>query len=193
MASNTFYGFLASPRSSWMEALATYTGHNVKVVDVSTISNYAEIFPLHKTPAYVTPEGEKLTELIAIVHYFILGTDKKEELLGNSDFDTIHQLRWLSYFNSDPIICLAKLLFSPYPEEVTQTKEDVKRNLKWVDDNIAEVKTKFLVKDTPMLCDIYAYIVAEWFREYGFDLQEYKHLLAHMEAVKDHPIIKSYK
>lgn len=61
-------------------ALVKYLGLDVEVADVETDKeNFLKQFPLGKIPAFVGPEGFKLTEVMAISYYRMLNNRFQKE------------------------------------------------------------------------------------------------------------------
>ncbi|QLL34768.1 hypothetical protein HG536_0H01430 [Torulaspora globosa] len=118
---------------SWVpRALVRYLGLDVQVVNPyceEAEKEFAQHFPLKKLPAFLGPNGFKLTEQIAINHYLINSSKDekiKAQLLGApADIKTQAEiLRWESLANSDLIVFMVRV-FKPLIEEgVPYVKKD---------------------------------------------------------------------
>lgn len=69
MSLGTLYFMDISPRSQLLEGLINYFKLDVKLVSYKDDAQFAELFPLKKTPAFIDAKGFKLTELQAIAYY----------------------------------------------------------------------------------------------------------------------------
>lgn len=57
------------PRGILPKALVKALNLDITVADADTSEEFAKYFPLKKVPAFVGPNGAKLTEVIAITYY----------------------------------------------------------------------------------------------------------------------------
>lgn len=70
MSVGTLYTLTSSTRSQVLEGLLSYLSLDIKVVPAKEDeAQFAELFPLKKTPAFVDAKGFKLTEFPAIAFY----------------------------------------------------------------------------------------------------------------------------
>lgn len=127
---------------SWVpRALVKQLGLNVKVVDPYAEEAQAEFnrdFPLKKLPAFRGPRGFKLTEQMALNHYFIESSEDakvKAQLLGApTDLETRAEiLKWESFGNSDLILFEVKVFKPLIMEDVPYVKRDAEAALKSLD------------------------------------------------------------
>lgn len=73
MSVGTIYYYPKSPRGQILLALSKSLKIDIKFVDAKVASEeFAELFPLKKTPAFVGANGYKLTESCAIAEYCML-------------------------------------------------------------------------------------------------------------------------
>ncbi|TID29480.1 hypothetical protein CANINC_001935 [Pichia inconspicua] len=146
MVSGTLYVMSISPRSSWLPALAEFCGHNIKVVEHTDDPNFKSLFPLGKTPAFIADDGEKVTEILAIVEYFIINSpdETKAGFAGKSNKEKVQHLRWMSYINSDFITPLVKMAFSSDDNTKAEGRTQFADQASYIDTILAEGKTSFL-------------------------------------------------
>lgn len=185
-SSGSLYVFSQSPRSQWLVDLAKFTGHSVEALEAKDQANFGELFPLKRTPSYLTPCGKKLTEFLAIAYHFMLHSEKRD-LIGTTDDEKVENLRWLSYFNSDFFEGMFKIVFSPYDEEKVKGKEQIKQALEYIDATLAGSEHKYLINDTVLSADLYAFYVVSCSARFGFELSEFKNISAYLESVKTSP------
>ncbi|QLQ80110.1 hypothetical protein HG537_0D01100 [Torulaspora globosa] len=103
MSLGTLFGG-PSPKVRLLKALINYFKLDIEIVNAKESSQFGELFPLKKFPAFVDAKGYKLTEVIAIAYYFVsLSEDEKLKtaLLGGSAKEKADILRWASFANSE--------------------------------------------------------------------------------------------
>lgn len=104
------------PRNTTCKALIEHFNLDIEIVDPSKSEIYQKEFPLHKTPAFISAEGEKLHEFIPLSMYLAsqIKDDKvRVQLIGeNSDYMKQAQIgKWLSLVNSDFFINVATIFY----------------------------------------------------------------------------------
>lgn len=192
MVSGTLYVFSISPRSIWLPALASYCGHTIKAVQHNEDPNFKTLFPLGKTPAFISDDGEKITEMVAIIEYFVLNAEDetKADFTGKTKTERVEYLRWMSFFNSDVIDALVKIAWSPDEASKKQGHELFAKYATYVENILAEGKTKFLAADRVLAVDIFANAIFSTFAHFGIDFSQYKNISKYLDEVKTHELVK---
>ncbi|TID29061.1 hypothetical protein CANINC_002146 [Pichia inconspicua] len=190
MVSGTLYVMSVSPRSSWLPALAKFCGHEIKVVEHKDDPNFKSIFPLGKTPAFIADDGEKVTEMLAVVEYFIINSsdETKAGFAGKTNKEKVQHLRWMSFINSDFITSLVKIAFSNDENTKAEGRTLFANQASYINDILAEGKTTFLAADRVLAVDIFAYKIFQSLAHLGIDISEYKNLVKYIDAVKSHEL-----
>lgn len=129
------------PRGILPKALIKALNLDITVADADTSEEFAKYFPLKKVPAFVGPNGAKLTEVIAITYYFInLSEDEeiKSTLLGADIEEQAQVLRWMSFSNSDLVSAFIGA-FLPIVGKLPYNKKQVETSLA----NLEEISAIF--------------------------------------------------
>lgn len=187
MSFGTIYTLPISPRSSWLPGLAKYLGLDVSFIPMKDVENYKDKFPLGQAPAFESPSGFKLTELMAIVEYLVLSSDKKE-ILGVSPEEKASSTRWESFANTTLATSMIKYWFAKAEDEKSATLEGIAANLKYLDGELAN--SKYLAGDKVLMGDIFAYTVLATIAHLGVSLKEYSNVSRFVAEVAEHPILK---
>lgn len=181
----TLYIRPTASRSNWFGALAKYLGLNFEVVDGTTVENFTEIFPLHKTPALITDKGVKVTETLAIIYYLISISNKKD-FLGGDVSETTQVIRWLAFFNQDFITANGDLKFRAKTEEdKAKALENINILFKYIDNHLAE--SKFIALERITVADIFAQNIILGLKGYA-SYDKFAKLSAWIKEVSSHPI-----
>lgn len=145
-----------SPRSNWLGKFAKVLNLDIEVHDISG-EEFAKSFPLKKAPAFEDPTGFKLTEVIAIIEYFISIAEDKT-LKGKTTKDAAQVLRWLSFLNQDVIDSWVQVNFVQKTEEGKAAATERLANLfKYID---GELENKvYIVGDYLTVADVYLFAV----------------------------------
>lgn len=189
MSFGTIYDYPFSPRSNWMKSLAEYLELDVKTVIAAETADFAELFPLKKCPAFISSDGFKLTEMIAIIFYFVSNSKSKNDFAGLTDKEKALNLKWLSFINSD-VINAAVVVLKAQSEEEKQKGIDLITNYsKYIDNELANTKY-FASNEKIFVVDIFAYKFLSRLPMFGFDLALYPNISAFLTNVSTHPILK---
>lgn len=191
MVSGTLYILNIAPRSAWLPTLASYCGHTVKAMEAKDDPNFKSIFPLGKTPAFISDDGEVVTEMLAIVEYFIINAtdESKAEFAGKTKTERVQHLRWMSFLNSDLIMAFVKIVF---PRDEATKEEGItlfEKYASYIEGELATGKTRFLAADRILAADIYAYIIIQRIADAGVSYNKYTNIAKYVDAVKTHEIV----
>lgn len=192
MSFGTIYNYPASPRSNWMKALADYLELDVKTVIAAESPDFAELFPLKKCPAFLSSDGFKLSEMIAIIMYFVSNSKSRNDFAGLTDKEKALNLKWLSFINSDGINAAVVVFKAQSDEEKQKGVEAIMNNAKYIDNELA--KTKYLASNEKIfVADIFAYKFLSTLPMFGIDFASYPNISAFLTNVSTHPILKDAK
>ncbi|ODV64372.1 putative translation elongation factor 1-gamma [Ascoidea rubescens DSM 1968] len=152
MSQGTLYYSEKTPRGSFPKALIDYLKIDV-AAKTTDAPEFAANFPLKKIPAFIGPKGFKLTEVIAIILYFVSLSDPKSPLLGKNSQEYCQIIRWLSFINSDVISEITKAIIPLFPQS------SVPYNKKAVD--IANATSERYIDILEKRLADYTYLVSE--------------------------------
>jgi elongation factor 1-gamma len=189
MSFGTIYDYPFSPRSNWISSLAKYLELDVKTVIAAETADFAKLFPLKKCPAFISSDGFKLTEMIAIIIYFISNSKSKKDFAGSTDKEKALNLRWLSFINSDYINAASIVLKAQSDEEKQKGIEAITNYSKYIDNELANTKY-FASNENIFAVDVFAYQVFSCLPRFGIDLASYPNISSFLTNVSTHPIFK---
>lgn len=185
MALGTLYYYPNSPRSSWLLPLAKYLQLEIQAKSPTEAIEFPSLFMLKKAPAFISENGFKLTEMVAIALYFVQISGKKE-FAGVTDEEKASQVKWLSFLNSDFLSSAYSVHTANSDEEKLKFLEKVKLNLAFVDEQLS--RTKFLGGDSPLVSDMYAYKMLASMKAFGLPVENPANVERFYEAFKQHPL-----
>lgn len=157
----TIYLLNPSPRSIVFADLIKYLKLDVTISDRDD-PEYKKSFPLNKAPAYLSSDGWKLHEAIAIFQY-LLSTAPEDpyKFFGTSERETAEVWQWVSFTNSDFISAIGTYVFrSKTAEEKASAKAALIKIANEFETRLS--KGSNLVGDEPTLADIYAAHMFNW-------------------------------
>ncbi|GME71266.1 unnamed protein product [[Candida] boidinii] len=161
MSLGTYYSNGGSARSTIIEDVIDYFKLDVEVKLKSDTPNYTDLFPLGKTPAFITSDGVKFHELLAVLPYVLkLAGKEGEGLLGKTEIEKTLVMSFLSFINTDLMSAAVKpylvsIGYIPYDEAViSQALKDSYSYLKYLDDILAKSKY-FTNSEAPNMADFY--------------------------------------
>ncbi|KAF3480655.1 hydroxymethylglutaryl-CoA synthase [Arthroderma uncinatum] len=156
------FKFKGSPRAIGILAIAKASGLELEEVEIQPANGvpdeYLKLNKLGKTPTFVGADGLVLTECIAIALY-ITSQDPTSTLLGASEMDFIHILRWLSLTNTDVVTRMADWVrpligYTPYSKEaVEKAQRETDQAIQIFEEHLQD--RRFLVADRLTLADIF--------------------------------------
>lgn len=187
MALGTLYYNPSFPRGSWLVPLAKYLQLEITTKNSAESAEFPSLFMLKKTPAFISENGFKLTEMIAIALYFVQKSDKKE-FAGVTDEEKAIQVKWLSFFNSDVITSAFALVRASTEEEKLRCSAKFEANLALVDDQLS--KTKFLSGETPLVSDMFAYVLFTALKDYNLRIENSPNIDRYFDELKEDPLGK---
>ncbi|GAV30447.1 hypothetical protein PMKS-003961 [Pichia membranifaciens] len=187
MVLGTLYYYPAFPRSGWLVPLAKYLQLEITAKSSAESAEFSSLFMLKRTPAFISENGFKLTEMIAIALYFVQKSDKKE-FAGVTDEEKALQVKWLSFFNSDVITSAFALARASTEEEKLKSSAKLEANLAFVDDQLS--KTKFLSGETPLVSDMFAYVLFTVMKDYNLKIENSPNIDRYIDELKVHPLGK---
>lgn len=188
MISGTIYTFGISPRSSWLPALASYCGHDIKEVKTADEPKFLEMFPIGKAPAFISSSGDdKIIEMISLVQYFA-GSSEKSAILGTNIREQVENTKWLSYVNSELLNAVVKKMFGTTDADKEKGAAEITKNLNYINDSIVALKTKYLVNNEINVADMFLYHVIDFMTKIGINLDEFPSITEFVATVKGHPV-----
>ncbi|GAV26682.1 hypothetical protein PMKS-000137 [Pichia membranifaciens] len=183
----TLYIRPTATRSNWFGALTRYLNLSLEIVDGTGVENFAEIFPLHKTPALITDKDVKVTETLAIIYYLISISEKKDFLGGNVN-ETTQVIRWLAFFNQDFVQVNGDLKFRAKTEEdKAKALTALNALLAYVDNHLAG--NKYIASDRITVADIFARNIITGIKGYA-NYDKYDKINAWLKEISSHPIVQ---
>ncbi|OWB80194.1 hypothetical protein B5S32_g4451 [[Candida] boidinii] len=161
MSLGTLYLNATSPRSTIFQDVVNYLKLDLEVKLQSDTPNYTELFPLGKTPAFITPENVKFHELLAVLPYVLNHAGKEgQDLLGKNEIEKAQVMSFLSFFNMDLMTAATKpfltlIGYMPYNEAViTQSLKDLDVCFTYLDGILAKSKY-FTNSEAPNIADFF--------------------------------------
>lgn len=137
MSQGTLFIFPTSPRSNWLGHLVKHLNLDISVVACTENEEFSKLFPLHKAPAFIDSNGFKLTEVIAIIQYFI-ALSSKQYLSGKTIQDQAEVTRWLSFINQDILDNWGSYVFAAKTEEdKAKFSSALAKQIKYIDDELS--------------------------------------------------------
>lgn len=161
MSLGTLYSNGSSPRSTIVEDVIDYFKLDLEVKLKANTPNYTDLFPLGKTPAFITPDGVKFHEVLAVLPYVLnLAGKEGQDLLGKTDIEKTLVMSFLSFFNTDLMSAAVKPFlvsvgYLPYDEAtISQALKDSDSYLKYLDDILTKSKY-FTNNEAPNIADFF--------------------------------------
>ncbi|KAI1468519.1 eEF1-gamma domain-containing protein [Daldinia caldariorum] len=186
-----------NPRSTAILAVAKANGLDLDIVEADTVnpsSEFLQVNPLAKIPAFAGSDGFNLTESIAIAIY-LTSQNEKTTLLGKTKQDYASILKWTSYFNTEVLPKLAAwyrplLGVDPYNKKAV---EDAAKNSEKVISVVEQhlLHNTYLVGERITLADLFAAGIISRGFQYFFDKQwrsEHPNVTRWYETVYNQPI-----
>lgn len=185
MTFGTLYYHPDYARSNWLVALGDYLDIEIKGKIASDSPEFAKLFPLRKTPAFITPDGFKLTESLAIAFY-IINKSSNPDFAGKTVEEKATNWRWYSFITSDMVGAVGALLKATTEEEKSAAYHTIYQNLDYFENNLSE--SNLLVGNSILVCDIFArsYFAMLDFFKINYSSYHKTHLF--IAAVTQHPI-----
>ncbi|VEU20519.1 DEKNAAC101394 [Brettanomyces naardenensis] len=151
----TIYIYPGSPRSALLEPLVKYLNLDIEVLDKND-PNFLKAFPLHKAPSFLSKDGWKLHEVLAVLEYLVsLKPDDKYKFFGEGKRERAQVFQWLSFTNTDFLTATGTYAFrSPTPEAKAAALVVVERNVDEFEQQLK--KTPYLVGSQATLADLFA-------------------------------------
>lgn len=155
MSQGTLYIHPRSPRSKWLGLFAKALKLDIETVDSLHNKDFEDSFPLKKAPAFKDSTGFELTEVIAIIEYFV-SISEDQYLKGKTDKDIAQVLRWLSFINQDFCGVLVDIAFIQTTEEGKAASVlKLTKLVKYINDQL-KGKT-YLAVDYLTVADVYLF------------------------------------
>ena len=190
MTFGTLYYHPDYARSNWLVALGDYLGLTIEGKVAADSTEFPESFPLKRTPAFISSDGFKLTESLAIAFY-IVNSSSKPEIAGKTVQEQANNWRWYSYLTSDMVNHVGSIYFAKTEEEKASAVETMNKNLEYIDNRLSD--SKFLVGDTILVCDIFARSYFRMLQHFKVDFSNYKNIENYVSVVAKHPIFSETK
>lgn len=191
--SATLYVLNISPRSTFLIELAKYVNYDLEIVEANTIDRdeFKQLFPLGKTPALQTADGEKITELLALIYHFLLDSEKSD-LLGLNHAEKVDNLRWLSFLNSDFSTTLGTLLYATTEDAKKAALEEVFAHLKYINDTALNIKketglAKLTLGNSFLVADLCLTFTLKALEAAGVDYSAFEGIVELAEKAGAHP------
>ena len=177
-------------RSNWLVALGNYLGLSIEGKVASDFPEFPELFPLKRTPAFISSNGFKLTESLAIVFY-IISSSSKPEFAGRTVKEQANNWRWYSYFTSDMVNSVGSILYAKTKEEKAAATQTINQNLDYINNSLSN--SEFLVGDNILVCDIFARSFFTMLEHFKIEYSNYGNIEKYVSAVAKHPIFSTPK
>lgn len=185
MSLGTLYYNPPYARSNWLLELAEYLGVSLEGKVAPESPEFPELFPLQKTPAFISPSGFKLTESLAIVYYMI-HKSTKPDFAGVTDEERATNWRWYSFITADMTILVTAVLLAKTEQDKQEAITKIKQLLKYFDDSVSN--SKYLTGSTIYVCDIFAKCYFMMLKDLVMDYDEYSNITRYLDDVSMHPI-----
>lgn len=186
MTIGTLYYSPKSARSNWMASYIKYHKLDIDVVNGKELTNYKEIFPLGKVPAFKDSKGRLLTESIAIARYLSILAGE----LPIDDFEDVSILRWSSFFNQDFREYAIHPLLQKDGIPISEKLEPLMNYFKYLDNHFVE--SEYLASNRLTYVDLStcAYFKTIFSQSNGLiDVSSYPHLERWYNVVVEHPVV----
>jgi glutathione S-transferase len=157
---------------------------------------FLKLNPMGAVPVLELPNGEAITEGVAIVQYL---ADLKPEMNlapRNGTFERVRCQEWLNFISTE-LHKSVGALFSPQSyASAPAAVEEVKKNLvemagKKLD--IANLKLgvkKFVLGDTYSVADAYLFTIFTWTNYVGLKTDQWPNLVAHSKRMMERPAVR---
>jgi glutathione S-transferase len=168
--------------------------HTLVKVDLATHTtedgtDYYTINPKGYVPALTLPDGQILTEGVAIVQY--LADQAKESGLApeNGTMARYRLQEWLTFISAE-----VHKTFSPLwnqsisPDARTAAVEKLHKRFPVIEEALAS--HAFITGDKFTVADAYAFTVLNWSHMLGVDLAAYPHIRTYLETVGARPHVQ---
>ncbi|KAK9462201.1 EF1Bgamma1 [Lipomyces oligophaga] len=161
MSFGKLYGYIGNPRTGVSLMAAKLAGLDVELVTMgggNFSDDYAELVPIKKIPAFVGTDGAFLTEVIAIVTYFLSQVDSPA--LGTTKLEKAEVLRWLSFSNME-VAAKLSLWWQPLVGRLPYNKKNVEKAEAESDDYLIILEKQltahtFLVGERCTIADVFS-------------------------------------
>ncbi|MDT3678842.1 MAG: glutathione transferase GstA [Burkholderiaceae bacterium] len=151
--------------------------------------DYYAINPKGYVPLLELDDGQRLTEVQAIVQWV---ADQKPESRLAPPAGTMPRYRlmeWLSFISSEVHKQFSPLFNPAYPEEAKQiNRAKILQRLEWVDAQLAG--KQYLMGDTFTVADAYFYVISGWTTPMKIDISSLKNLAAYRQRVSERPSVQ---
>lgn len=182
----TLYYNPAFARSNWLLALSEFLDIKLEGKVSYESPEFNKLFPLERTPAFISSNGFKLTESLAIA-YYLVNKSKNPEFSGITEEEKASNWKWYSFITSDMINLVSAILDdSNSDKNLNKLSENFEKNLQYIDDYLS--KNKYLVSDSIVICDIFARCFFIMIKGFKLDYSKYENINRFIEDVSIHPI-----
>lgn len=188
MSQGTLYIHPRSPRSTWLNQLTEDLKLNITIKDISA-SEFKELFPLGKTPAFIDESGFKLTETPFVFLYLISLADNSK-LAGSNEKEKANVGQWLNFYNQDVIEAFVAYMQSQDDESKEKALKKIAYYYEYIDNTLST--KKWLVGNEITIADIYLQKCFKSSVAYLGSLDKYKNVLRWInDGDEEKPIYKS--
>jgi len=154
-------------------------------------SDYLAINPRGYVPLLELDDGQRMTEVPAIVQYVADQVPAKQLAPAFGTMARYRLIEWLTFVSTELHKGGFSPLFNPNSNDAFKdfSRGRLAERLKWVDEQLAG-KT-FLLGEAFSVADAYLFVVTNWSKVMNVDLAPYPNLLAWRERVAARPAVQA--
>ncbi|MEO8184708.1 MAG: glutathione transferase GstA [Deltaproteobacteria bacterium] len=161
---------------------------DTKTKTIADGSDYWLINPKGYVPCLELDSGERLTEGPAIVQYIADQVPAKKLAPENGSLQRYHLQEWLNYVTAELHKGYGALFTSTTPEDYKPIARDrLTQRYELVDTTLA--KQPYLLGSTFSVADPYLFVVTNWARHAGVNLDRFKALQAFQGRMRERPAV----
>jgi glutathione S-transferase len=161
---------------------------DTKTKTIADGSDYWLINPKGYVPCLELDSGERLTEGPAIVQYIADRVPAKKLAPENGSLQRYHLQEWLNYVTAELHKGYGALFTSTTPEDYKPiARERLTQRYELVETTLA--KQPYLLGSTFSVADPYLFVVTNWARHAGLNLDRFKALQAFQGRMRERPAV----
>ncbi|MEO8387984.1 glutathione transferase GstA [Polaromonas sp.] len=180
-----------SPHIVLREGGVAYEAIQVDVIS-HTLPDGADYYAINAkgaVPVLELPNGERLTEGVAIVQYLADLVSDKNLAPANGTWERCRLQEMLNFIATELHKGFSLLANPAMPQEAKALGVvKLKSNLKWIDTQLTE--KQYLLGDQFTVADAYLFTVSNWAQYFNLDLSEFTNLLAFRTRVASRPAVQ---
>lgn len=117
MSQGTLYVWNGAPRSEILRDIVNYLQLDIQVKYFKDSPEFESLFPLKRLPSFLTPENDKLHEVVVLIPYLLNLHPRGIPLLGSTDREKLFVSMYISFLNSDFSMSIGGFVFPSLGED----------------------------------------------------------------------------